>query len=234
MKSIKQILSLILLSGITSTAISADAKPVGITRDLMSIDVKHKGSVVQIIRNQDSSNTIIADFAKTSRPCPPYCVQPMIIAPGVETLGELELISYIQKVDGGDSSILVADSRTAAWVAKGTIPSAVNVPWTLLAPSGGATTESIMKVMIDTFGVILTDGVDAFEVDEAIVGGTVAEVFDYTNAKTLVLFCNGMWCGQSPSSIKSLIKFGYPAEKIKWYRDGMQAWEILGFNTVKP
>jgi len=144
------------------------------------------------------------------------------------------LISYIQKMEAGDSSIFVADSRTPDWVAKGTIPGAVNVPWTLLAPAKGATTQSIMTVMIDTFGVKLAGDVDEIEIDEAIVNGTVSEVFDYSDAKTLVLFCNGMWCGQSPASIKSLLKYGYPAEKIKWYRDGMQAWEVLGFNTVKP
>ncbi len=234
MKSINPLLSLMLLTGITTAAIAADAKPVGISPDMMSVDVTHNGSIVQIMRNQDNANTIIEAFAKTSRPCPPFCVQPMIIAPGVETLGELEVISYIQKMEGGDSGIFVADSRTPDWVAKGTIPGAVNVPWTLLAPKKGATTQTIMGVMIDTFGVKLADGADEFAVDEAIVAGTVSEVFDYTNAKTLVLFCNGMWCGQSPASIKSLLKYGYPAEKIKWYRDGMQAWEILGFNTVKP
>ncbi|MDH5355719.1 MAG: rhodanese-like domain-containing protein, partial [Gammaproteobacteria bacterium] len=73
-----------------------------------------------------------------------------------------------------------------------------------------------------------------FAVDEAIAAGNAGSVFDFSKAKTLVLFCNGMWCGQSPASMKSLLKYGYPAEKIKWYRDGMQAWEILGFNTVKP
>jgi hypothetical protein len=43
-----------------------------------------------------------------------------------------------------------------------------------------------------------------------------------------------MWCGQSPSNIKTLLKFGYPAHKIKWYRGGMQSWSNLGLNTVKP
>ena len=234
MKLITKFFGAIMLVGISGAAVAADAKPVGITPDLMSVDVTHNGTIVQIVRNQDNSNTVIDAFAKTSRPCPPFCVQPMIIAPGVETLGELEIISYIQKMEGGDSSIFIADSRTPDWVEKGTIPGAVNVPWTLLAPAKGATTQTIMKVMIDTFGVKLVEGADEFAVDEAIVEGTVSGVFDYTEAKTLVLFCNGMWCGQSPASIKSLLKYGYPAEKIKWYRDGMQAWEILGFNTVKP
>jgi rhodanese-related sulfurtransferase len=59
-------------------------------------------------------------------------------------------------------------------------------------------------------------------------------LWNYSNAKTLVLFCNGMWCGQSPRNIKTLLKFGYPASKIKWYRGGMQNWETLGLSTVKP
>jgi rhodanese-related sulfurtransferase len=60
------------------------------------------------------------------------------------------------------------------------------------------------------------------------------EGYDFSKARTLVMFCNGMWCGQSPTNIKTLIKMGYPAEKIKWYRGGMQDWEILGLTTVKP
>ena len=47
------------------------------------------------------------------------------------------------------------------------------------------------------------------------------------------MFCNGMWCGQSPNNIRTLLRFGYPADKIKWYRGGMQNWSNLGFTTVK-
>ena len=48
------------------------------------------------------------------------------------------------------------------------------------------------------------------------------------------MFCNGMWCGQSPANIRTLLRFGYPADKLKWYRGGMQDWEILGLTTVTP
>ncbi len=61
----------------------------------------------------------------------------------------------------------------------------------------------------------------------------VEGIFDFSDAKTLVLYCNGMWCGQSPASIKTLLSFGYPAHKIKWYRGGMQDWEVLGLTSVK-
>ena len=212
----------------------AENKPVGITKDLMSVTVTHNGKQVEIIRNQDNSNTVIDAFAKTSRPCPPFCIQPMVVAEGVETLGELELIDYISKMEAGDDSIILIDSRTPDWVARGTIPGAVNVSWTGLVPAKGATTEGITSIMTEQFGVSIAEGADEIAIDEAIANNDVASVFNYVNAKTLVLFCNGMWCGQSPASIKTLLKYGYPAERIKWYRDGMQAWEILGFSTVKP
>jgi hypothetical protein len=30
-----------------------------------------------------------------------------------------------------------------------------------------------------------------------------------------------------------LLALGYPADRIKWYRGGMQMWEQLGLATVK-
>lgn len=209
------------------------ADPVGITSELRSVTVDHHGIPVEIQRNQNNFAIIQPDFAKTSRPCPPFCIQPMTLAEGVETIGELELIEYLKRKSEGDEVILVVDSRTGSWVAKGTIPGAKNIAWTLLNPKSGATTEGIMKIMQEEFGVALGDGVDSILVDEAIISGDPATVFNYSTAKTLVLFCNGMWCGQSPSNIKLLLKFGYPPEKIKWYRGGMQNWANLGFNVVK-
>ena len=203
----------------------AENKPVGISNDLMSATVMHQGTQVDIVRVQNNSNVITQEFSKTSRPCPPFCIQPMTFAPGVDTLGELEVIDYLVRMQAGEN-ILVVDSRTPKWVKKGTIPGAVNVPFTSLTPSQGATTEGIMDIMLNQMGVNLVGDIDEFEVDEAIVSGTVSEVFDYSQAKTLVLFCNGMWCGQSPASMATLLNFGYPANKIKWFRGGMQTWQI--------
>ncbi len=215
----------------TTSVTAKEGKPVGITPDLMSITVKHNGKDVKIMRNQDNKATVIPAFAKTSRPCPPFCIQPIVLAPGVETLGEVEVIHYLKKMNDGDKSILVVDSRTPDWVAKGTIPGSINIPWTKLNPKKGATTEGIMKVMKEHFNVGMKG--DAFAVDEAIAAGDTSKVFDFSNAKTLVMFCNGMWCGQSPNNIKNLLKFGYPADKIKWYRGGMQDWAILGLTMAK-
>ncbi len=195
---------------------SAHSAAVNITRDLESITVKHGSKSVKIMRNQNQKNTVNPAFAKTSRKCPPFCIQPGSLGQGVETIAELEVIDYLKRMNAGDDSILVVDSRTPDWAAKGTIPGAVNLPWTKLNPAKGADPISIGEIMEGSFNAQNLEG-----------------LWDYSNAKTLVMFCNGMWCGQSPNNIKNLLKFGYPAHKIKWYRGGMQDWEILGLSTAK-
>ena len=196
-----------------SPGMAADLK-VKITPDIASVTVKHNGKDVTIQREQKKDATVIPAFAKTSRPCPPFCIQPAVLAPGVETIAEVEVLDYLKRMNGGDDSILVIDSRTPDWVKRGTIPGAINIPWTTLNIS-----KSDPFTIVDTLEKHFN--VKAQE-----------DLYDFSKAKTLVMFCNGMWCGQSPNNIKSLLKIGYPPHKIKWYRGGMQDWAILGLTTV--
>ena len=64
--------------------------------------------------------------------------------------------------------------------------------------------------------------------------GTSCVKWDFSEAKDILLWCNGMWCGQSPRAIKGLLAMGYPAEKIFYYRSGMQSWQLLGLSVVVP
>ena len=205
---------------IAALAVSGSAQAaklkVGITPTEGVYTVKHNGKNHKIMRNQNQKNTVIAAFSKTSRRCPPFCIQPSTLAPGVETIGEVEVIDYAVRMSNGDNSIILVDSRTPDWVAKGTIPSAKNLPWTKLNPAKGADPISIGEIMEEEFGATQQEG-----------------LWDFSKAKTAVMFCNGMWCGQSPNNIKNLLKFGYPAHKIKWYRGGMQDWAILGLTVAK-
>ena len=217
MKNTNIIQALIMVCLIAFTGNSMAGKPVGITPDMMDASVTHNGKTVMIKRDQNNKAVVVPAFAKTSRPCPPFCIQPIVLAPGVETLGEREIIAYLTKMNAGDGTILVIDSRTPDWAKKGTIPGAVNIPWTSLNPAKGADPISIGEILEDRFGARSLEG-----------------LWDFSDAKTLVMFCNGMWCGQSPSNIKTLLKFGYPSHKIKWYRGGMQSWSNLGLTTVNP
>lgn len=186
---------------------------VNITATVDGVVVRHDGQSVRIERNQDPFNMVDPDFSLTSRPCPPYCIQPMHLAPGVETIGELELLDYLKRTSEGN--VLVIDSRETDWLARsGIIPGAIHIPWTDLHPRH-ADPDRIAELLILRFGAARQAGLWNFE-----------------NTRTLVLYCNGPWCGQSPTNIKQLLALGYPAHKLKWYRGGMQLWKSLGFNTV--
>ncbi|MFW6021420.1 MAG: rhodanese-like domain-containing protein [Guyparkeria sp.] len=198
--------------------VGADEMKVKVTPDLESVTVEHEGEEVEIKRNQDPDNRIPKDYTQTSRECPPFCVQPIEVVPGAHTIGEIELLEMLREREDGEREFLLVDSRTPDWFEKGTIPSAQNIPWTQLHPESSTFDPFVAEsLLLDEFGVKKEGG-----------------LFDFRDAKTLVLFCNGPWCGQSPTNIKALVGMGYPADKIYWYRGGMQVWHTLGLTTVEP
>ena len=76
---------------------SAQAKDleVKITRDMAYSTVTHDNELVKIQRIQDTGHTIDGSFAKTSRPCPPFCINPIALHEDVKTVGELEVIKFM-------------------------------------------------------------------------------------------------------------------------------------------
>ncbi len=196
-----------------------------ITPSIESVDVIHDGKTVTIERGHDREARLPEVFQKTDRGCPPFCVQPIVAVPGVETVGELEVLGYLRRIAQGESDILVVDSRTPDWVMRGTIPGSVNIPWNKINRDSAGTFETPSEA--DSFHHILEDelGVNA----DAATGG-----WDFSDARTLVLFCNGIWCPQSTANLKTLVDIGYPLHKLKWYRGGMQDWVSVGLTTVRP
>lgn len=195
-----------------------------ITPTLESVEVMHNGQKVVITREDAKEAHIPEVYTKSGRHCPPFCVQPMSAAPGVETIGEIELLDHLKRASAGDSSILVVDSRTPDWIARGTIPGSVNIPWNRINQEmsgmfgSGEEAATLADILTNQFGAKKT-------------GST----WDFSGAKTLVLFCNGIWCPQSSLNITTLVKLGYPASKLKWYRGGMQDWVTVGLTTTaKP
>jgi rhodanese-related sulfurtransferase len=186
-----------------------------ITPTLAAVEVLHNGNTVLIRREQNPAATLRADYALTARKCPPYCIQPIMLAVGVETLGELEVLEYLARVHKGDTSCMVIDSRTPDWYVKATIPGASNIPFAQNNAGEATDLAAVRASFTGLFGV------------KANGNG-----FDFSQAKTLAIFCNGPWCGQTPNYIRTLVALGYPATKLKWYRGGMQDWCLLGLTTV--
>lgn len=192
-------MGLVLAMGVPAVSY-AENKPVNIGPDVMSVPIETQAGVVEISRIQDNENRIDGDWARTSRPCPNFCVQPMIPAKGVTPVGEQEVIAMLQ-----DPDAVLVDSRVAKWYYNGTIPGAQHIPYTEVADR------------LDELGC---------EID---FDGWICD-----DAKPVALFCNGPWCGQSPTAIRAMIKAGYPADKIYYYRGGMQVWRMLGLTVIEP
>jgi rhodanese-related sulfurtransferase len=188
---------------------------VRITESLPYLELGQGTAKTLVMRHQDPEHRIDPPYDKTSRDCPPFCIQPMQIAPGVETIGELEVIDYLKRAAAGED-ILIVDSRTPSWTARGIIPGATLIPYTRLDPAQ-AQPAAVAELLELELGAVRREG-----------------IWGFGSVKTLVLYCNGPWCGQSPTNIRALLDLGYPAHKLKWYRGGMQSWEQLGLSTVKP
>ena len=212
MKNSTKFVSLFVALLLPMQLLLAEEKPtkqINIAWKLHSVDVKHDGKDIKLMRNQDKKNEIVEFYRKTGR----GTIQPMhpFEPHKVDTIGEREMIDYIKKMSDGDGSIIIIDSRTDEWVKRtGMIPGAVNIPFTQFKKS-----EDTLEIMEDQFDVL------------------VGDVFDFRNAKILVMYCNGNWCGQSPTAIKKLLAMGYPASKIKYFRGGMQNWAALGLTVIK-
>jgi rhodanese-related sulfurtransferase len=192
---------------------TAFAQDVRLTEDLPYVDIKYGNQTVRIERIQNQDNILTGAFAKTSRPCPPFCIHPMSVAPGVKTVGEMEMIDFML-TDLKDGNGLLIDARTPDWYGKGTIPGSVNIPFTVFTAEKS---DPAFQKAVTRCGVVTRqDG-----------------SLDFSKAKKLLMFCNGPWCDQSPRAIKGLMRHGYPPEKLVYYRDGIQMWQLLGLTTVK-
>lgn len=171
---------------------------VNISPDRASVTVPTAKGDQVISRIQDEANQITGDWARTSRPCPNFCVQPMIPAPGVTPVGELEVLGFLQ-----DPDVIVVDSRVASDRATGMIPGAITIPYNEAADR------------LDELGC------------ELDFDGFVCET-----PKKVALYCNGNFCGQSPTAIRRMIDAGFPADHLFYYRGGMAAWRMLGLTVT--
>lgn len=130
------------------------------------------------------------------RKCKPFCVQPDVID-GAATVKLEDFPKMAADINAG--KILIVDMRTEDWYAKGTLPGAVNLPYSDLT---GAETKAKAKIK-------------------------------KLEGKDIIAFCNGWWCGQSPTGIKALIGLGYTG-KIYYFRGGNQDWTDAGLAFTKP
>lgn len=192
---------------------SSQALEVNIKEGVPYVDVDLNGKSIRIQRNQDTDHKLTGPYTKTSRPAPPFSIQPFQPIAGIETVTELDVIDFIAKEMNKNTGILV-DARMQKWYEAGTIPGSTNLPFSILAANKN--NPYIDKIL-------------------GLLGANKSgEKWSFDKAQTLLIFDNGPWCQQGVRAMLNLVKLGYPKSKMKYYRGGMQYWNVLGLTTIQP
>jgi len=203
---------LLLLPLVTSFLLgNTDYVTVKISDDLAHAYTTDSGKKIKIERIQDTSNQLTDDYAKTSRPCPPFCIQPTKIHPEIENIAELELINFMKNKVATNQGVII-DARLKSWFELETIPSAINIPFPVMQNASKKKAELIFKIL----GMKVEDN----------------GKWNFENSKELAVFCNGVWCEQSAHFMTGMLKYNYPTSKLHYYRSGFQGWKLLGLTTI--
>jgi len=204
------------LVGILSLSLfitSINGVEVNIKKGLPYVDVDINGESIRIERIQDTNHKLKNSYTKTSRPAPPFTIQPFQPIKGIETVSELDVINFISN-EVNDNIGLLVDARMPKWHQVGTIPGAINIPFSILSTKDD---NPFISQIFELFGAVQKEG-----------------KWDFSEAQKLMIFDNGPWCQQGVRAMKNLVHLGYPKSKIQYYRGGMQYWQILGLTTIKP
>jgi rhodanese-related sulfurtransferase len=184
------------------------AVEVNIKEGVPYIDIEVNGKSIRIERIQDTSNKLKNSYTKTSRPTPPFNIQPYEPIKGIKTIGELCLIDFLEDEVKNNKGMLI-DARMPKWYKSGSIPHAFNIPFPIL------TAKNFKGKIAQIFGVKKVNG-----------------TWNFDNAQKILIYDNGPWCQQGVHAMRNLVKVGYPKSKILYYRGGMQYWQILGLTTI--
>lgn len=189
------------------------AGEVNIEEGVPYVDVSINGETIKIERIQDVTNKLKNSYTKTSRAAPPFSIQPYQPIDGIKTISELDMIEFF-KNDISENNGLLIDARMQRWYVEGTIPGAVNIPFMMFSSEGN---NPYIEKIFQLFGATKENN-----------------KWNFSASKTLIIFDNGPWCHQGVRAMKYLVKLGFPKSKIRYYRGGMQYWQILGLTTHIP
>ncbi|MCF2905834.1 rhodanese-like domain-containing protein [Octadecabacter sp. CECT 8868] len=206
------------VKGVTRLAVSLSALVIGSAVEAQDVRITTfksdstftlNGRTFTVSRDQNRDNILTGEFARTSRACPPNCLQPMTAADGVATVGELEVLDFLEN-EVTDGRGLLLDTRGADAFSSSSILGAVNVPYATLGSDNRYRTDILLAL-----GAVRTSN----------------GALDFQNAMSLTLFSGGVWSSDARTAVSNLIESGYPPEKLFYYRGGLQAWMHVGLTT---
>lgn len=142
----------------------------------------------------------------TIRRAPTQCASATGILQPLVPLAGVHPVTEIEVLQAlNDPAIRVVDMRDEDDPLPATIPNSYHIPYNEL------------EDRMDELGCVRVDKV----------------VWNCAKAPAIIAFCKGPMCLQSPSGVATLVKAGFPVDRISYYRGGMMDWQALGLTTVK-
>ena len=197
----KSFIRLSVLLFVSLSAFSASAETAKVSKDGQPeyLRIVSEDDNVKAVKVGSGDNAITIQRTMTSCAKNKGWLQPLIPVVGSHPVTELEVLASLN-----DKDSMLIDMRQQDHFVEGTIPTAINIPYTEVA------------LRLNELGCEKTSG-----------------IWNCVNAKKVYAFCNGPVCPQSPIAMKAMVRDGFPADKIYYYRGGMLDWEALGFTTVE-
>jgi len=168
------------------------------------------GQELKVERRLDATQARADRFAVAPKDCDGLCLAPMQAAQGVPTIGEAEVTDFLVNVIQQGNGLLL-DARLPTTRAAGFLPTSVNVPHQAVE-KGNPYRDQILGAL----GARAYDG-----------------ILNFSDAMELVVFDSGPTDSNAIDLINNLLAAGYPSEKLRYYRGGMQVWASLGLNYIE-
>jgi len=173
-----------------------------------SATFQFQGEQIVILQDNTQGPTLVSKFAKPMADCAESCFASVHLAKGVNTLGEDEVLAFLQgRV--ADQTGLMVDARMPQDRAIGYIPGSVSLPHATLHPTNGYSND-----ILTVLGAVPSEG-----------------GFDFATARHLLVYDVGPATDDAGLLVQHLLDAGYPAERISYYRGGMLMWAALGLSV---
>lgn len=178
-----------------------------IAQDLVEANFVFQGRTLNITQAPRADMERLASVSSQSSDCDGICIAPLSAVEGVATVAEFEVISFLaENVASGDG--LLIDTRPIDARDAGAIAASISVPAELLDPN-----NPFRKDILVAMGAREFDG-----------------ALNFADAMPLTIYDNGPLENDAARSVSLLVEAGYPKDKIKYYRGGIQVWTALGLS----
>ena len=148
------------------------------------------GERVNIARDNPEIARFAVRFASSGDACGAPCIAPMIVADGVRTLGETDVLAFLMDEVANNKGLMV-DARMPADRASGHIPGTVSLPYATLDAK-----NEFKNDILRALGAREFDG-----------------IFNFTDARKLLVYDKGPSTDDAGQLVQNLLDEGYPAEK---------------------